>query len=155
MGWVLEQCWRRRAGSLGTEKSGCCSCSLAQSCPSLCDSMGCSTPGFPIHHYLLEFGQIHVHWTDATIQPSHSLAPFSSCPHSFPASGSLPMSQLFESDGQSIGVSALASVFSTKFQGWFSSELTSLISLQCKGLSRVFSNTTGKKHQFFSTQLAL
>ena len=73
---------------------------------------------------------------------SFSLVPFSSCLQSFPASESFPRSQFFTSSGHSIGVSALASVFSTNFQGWFSLELTGLISLQCKGLSRVFSNST-------------
>ena len=71
MGWVLEQYWGRRAGSLGTKKSGCCS--FAQSCPSLCDPMDCSTPGLPVHHYLLAFAQTHVHWTDDAIRPSHPL----------------------------------------------------------------------------------
>ena len=78
--------------------------------------------------------------------------PFSSCPQSLPASESFPMSQLFAWDGQSIGVSALASFLSKKSQGWSSSEWTGWISLQSKGLSRVFSNTTVQKHQFFGAQ---
>ena len=82
---------------------------------------------------------------------SSSVVPFSSCPQSFPASQSFPMSQLFAWGGQSIGVSALASFLPKKFQGW-SSECTGWISLQSKGLSRVFSNTTVQKHQFFGTQ---
>ena len=80
---------------------------------------------------------------------SSSVTPFSSCLQSFPASGSFPMSQLFTSGGQSTGISALASVLSMNIQGWFPLELTGLISLQSKGLSRVFSNTTVQKHQFF------
>ena len=82
---------------------------------------------------------------------SSSVVPFSSCPQSLPASESFPMSQLFSWGGQSIGVSALASVLSMNIQGWSPSEWTGWTSLQSKGLSRVFSNTTVQKHQFFST----
>ena len=85
---------------------------------------------------------------------SSSVIPFS-CPQSLPASGSFPVSQLFTWGGQSIGVSALASVFPMNTQGWSPLEWTGWISLQSKGLSRVFSNTTVQKHQFFSTQLSL
>ena len=81
---------------------------------------------------------------------SSSVVPFSSCPQSLPASESFPMSQLFAWGGQSAGVSALASVLPKKSQGW-SLEWTGWISLQSKGLSRVFSNTTVQKHQFFSS----
>ena len=84
---------------------------------------------------------------------SSSVVPFSSCPQSLPASESFPMSQLFTWGGQSTGVSALASFLPKKSQGW-SSEWTCWISLQSKGLSRVFSNTTGQKHQLFGTQLS-
>ena len=77
--------------------------------------------------------------------------PFSSCPQSLPASESFPMSQLFAWGGQSTGVSALASFLPKKSQGW-SSEWIGWISLQSKGLKRVFSNTTVQKHQFFGTQ---
>ena len=83
---------------------------------------------------------------------SSSVIPFSSCPQSLPASESFPMSQLFAWDGQSIGVSALALFLSKKSQGWSPSEWTGWISLQSKGLSRVFSNTTVQKQQFFGTQ---
>ena len=92
-------------------------------------------------------------WCHPTI--SSSVVPFSSCPQSFPASGSFQMSQLFISGDQSIGVSALASVLPMNTQGWSPSEWTGWISLQSKRLSRVFSNTTAQKHQFFSTQLSL
>ena len=78
--------------------------------------------------------------------------PFSSCPQSLPASESFPMSQFFTWGGQSTGVSALASFSPKKSQGWSPSEWTGLISLQSKGLSRVFSNTTVQKHQFFGAQ---
>ena len=83
---------------------------------------------------------------------SSSVVPFSSCPQSLPASESFPMSQLFAWGGQSTGVSALASVLPKKSQGWSPSEWTGWISLQFKGLSRGFSNTTVQKHQFFSAQ---
>ena len=85
---------------------------------------------------------------------SSSVILFTSCPQSLPASESFPMNQLFAWGGQSIGVSALASVFPKKSQGWSPSEWTGWISLQSKGLSRAFSNTTAQKHQFFSTQLS-
>ena len=83
-----------------------------------------------------------------------SVIPFSSCPQSLPASGSFPMSQLFAWGGQSPGVSASASVLPMNIQDWSPSEWTGWISLQSKGLSRVFSNTTLQKHQFFGAQLS-
>ena len=81
--------------------------------------------------------------------------PFSSCLQSFPASGSFPMNQFFTSGGQSIGVSASASVLPMNIQGWFPLGYTGWISLLSRGLSRVFSNTTVQKHQFFGAQLSL
>ena len=86
---------------------------------------------------------------------SSSVVLFSSCPQSFPASGSFPMSQLFAWGGQSIGVTASTSVLPMNTQDWSPLGRTGWISLQSKGLSRVFSNTTVQKHQFFSTQLSL
>ena len=85
---------------------------------------------------------------------SSSVVLFSSCPQSLPASGSFPMSQLFTSGGQSIGVSASASVLPVNTQDWSPLGWTGWISLQSKGLSRVFPNTTVQKHQFFCTQLS-
>ena len=85
---------------------------------------------------------------------SSSVVPFSSCPQSLPASESFPMSQLFAWGGQSTGVTALASFLPKNTQGWSPLEWTGWISLQSKGLSRVFSNTTVQKHQFFSTHLS-
>ena len=87
-------------------------------------------------------------WCHPTI--SSSVVPFSSGPESFPASGSFPMSQLFASGGQSIGVSASTSVPPVNTQDWSPLGWTGWISLQSKGLSRVFSHTTVQKHQFFS-----
>ena len=91
-------------------------------------------------------------WCHPTI--SSSIASFSSCPQSFPASESFPRSQFFTSGGQSIGALASASVLSVNIQDWFPIGLTALIFLQSKGLSRVF-NTTVQKHPFFGTQLSL
>ena len=85
---------------------------------------------------------------------SSSVIPFSSCPQSFPASGSFPMNQFFASGGQSIAVSASASVLPMNTQEWSPLGWTGWTSLQSKGLSRVFSNTTVEKHQFFGAQLS-
>ena len=92
-------------------------------------------------------------WCHPTI--SSSVVPFSSCPQSFPASGSFPVSQLFASGGQNIGVSASTSVLPMNIQDWFPLGWTDWISLQFKGLSRVFSNTTVQMHQFFGSQISL
>ena len=92
-------------------------------------------------------------WCSPTV--SSSVVPFSSCPQSFPASGSFPMSQLFISGGQNIVVSASTSVLPMNPQNWSPLGWTGWISLQSKGLSRAFSNTTVQKHQFFGTQLSL
>ena len=94
-----------------------CVCSVAQSCPTLCNLMNCSMPGLPVHHQLLEFTQTHVLWVGDTIQPSHPLSsPSPTSPQSFPASGSFQMSQLFTSGGQSIGVSVSTSVLPMNIQ---------------------------------------
>ena len=92
-------------------------------------------------------------WCHPTI--SSSVVPFSSCPQSFPTSGSFSMSWLFTSGGHSIGASSSASILPMNFQDWFPLGWTGLISLQFKGLSRVFSSTTVWKHQFFGTQPSL
>ena len=117
--------------------------------------MNRSMPGLPVHHQLPEFTQTHVHWVwgcHPTI--SSSVIPFYSCPQSFPALGSFQMSQLFASGGQSIGVPASTSVLPMNTQDWSPSGWTGWISLQSKGLSRVFSNTTVQKHQFFGAQVS-
>ena len=127
--------------------------SVAQSYPTLCDPMNCSTPGLPVHHQLLESTQTHLHWVDDAIQTSYPLSssfpvvPFS-CLQSFPTSGSFQVSQLFTSSGQSIGVLASTSVLTMNTQHWSHLGWTDWISLQAKELSRVFSNTTVQKHQF-------
>ena len=128
--------------------------SVTQSCPTPCDPMNRSTPGLPVHHQHPEFTQTHVHWVGDAIQPSHPLSSPSLPARKLSQHQSFPMSQLFAWDGQSNGVSASASVLSINTQYWFPLEWTGWISLQSKGLSRVFSNTTVQKHQFFSAQLS-
>ena len=130
--------------------------SVTKLCPTLCNPMDCSSPGLPVHHQLLKLAQIHVHQVGDAIQTPHPLASPLLPLQSFPASGSFPMSQFFASGGQSIGAaaSASASVLPMNIQDWFSLGLTGLISLPSKGLSRVFSNTTVQKPQFFSAQLS-
>ena len=118
--------------------------------------MDCSTSGFPVLYCLPEFAQIHVHWVgDALLNISSSAALFSFCLQSFPASGSFLMNWLFTSCGRSIGASASASVLPVNIQGWFPLGLTGWISLQSKGLSRVFPSTTVLKHPFFNAQPSL
>ena len=114
----------------------------------------CSTPGFPVHHQVLELAQTHVHWVSDVIQPSH---PLSSPAPAFNLSQhqSFQMSQFFASVGQSIGVSSSMSVLPMNIQDRFPLGFTGWVSLLSKELSRVFSNTTVQKHQFFSTQLSL
>ena len=111
---------------------------------------------FSCLHHLLEFCSnscLLSQWCHPTI--SSYVVPFSSCLQSFVDSGSFPMNRLFTSGGQNIGVSASASVLPMNIQDWFPLALTGLTSLQSKGLSRVFSNTTAQKHQFFGPQLSL
>ena len=118
--------------------------------------MDCSTPGLPIHPptpRACSNSCPSSWWCHPTI--SSSVVPFSSHLQSFPASGSFPMSHLFVSCGQSFGVSASASVLPMNIQGWFPLGWTGWISLLSKGLSRVFSNTTVQKLQFFGVQLSL
>ena len=128
--------------------------SVVQSCPMLCDPMNHSIPGLPVRHHLPEFTQTHVHRVRDAIQPPHPLSSPSPPAPNPSQHQSFPMSQLFAWGGQSTGVSALASFLPKKSQGWPPSEWTGWISLQSKGLSRVFSNTTVQKHQFFGTQLS-
>ena len=124
--------------------------SVAQSCPTLCDPMNCSMPGLPVHHQLPEFTQTHVHWVGDAIQSSHPLSP-PSPPAPNPSQHQSLLQWVNSSHEEStlrIGVSALASVLPKNTQDWSPLEWTGCISLQSKGLSRVFSNTTVQKHQF-------
>ena len=101
--------------------------SVIQSCPTLSVTMDCSMSGFPVHHQLPELTQSYVHWVSDAIQPAHPVIPFSSCLQSFLASGSFPVSQFFASGGQSVGVSASASVLPMNIQDWFTLGLTGWI----------------------------
>ena len=137
----------------GVSGNNCC-CSVAKSCPTLQDSVDCSTPGFPVLHYLPEFKPTS---TESVMPFNHLIL---CCPlllllQSFPASGSFPVSQLFTSGGQSIGASTSASVLPMNIQDWFPLKWTDLIFLLSKGLSKVFSSTTFQKHQLFATQPSL
>ena len=130
--------------------------SVAQSCPTLCDPMNRSTPGLPVHHRLPEFTQTHVHWVGNAIQPSHPL--LSPSPPAFHLSqhqGLFKWVSSLPSGGQNIGVSASTSVPPMSTRDWSPLGWTGWISLQSKELSRVFSNTTVQKHQFFGAQLSL
>ena len=129
--------------------------SVAQLCLPICDPMDCSMPGFPVHHQLPELPQTHVHRVSDAIQPSHalsSLSPpaFNLCQHQGLFQWVSPLHQVAK---------VLEFQFKMKIpmniQDWFPLGWTGWISLQSKGLSRVFSNTTVQKHQFFGTQLSL
>ena len=132
-----------------------CHRSLTEWCPTLCDTIDCSVPGFP-QFLRLPLPPPRVcpslfplnRWCHPTISPSITLF---FCLQSFPASGSFPMNRLFAPSVQSIGNSASASVLLMSIQGWFPLRLTGLISLLSKRLSRVFSSATIWKHQFFGS----
>ena len=136
-----------------------CFCSVQFSCSVMFDSLRphelqharppCLSPTPGVHSNPCPSSQ----WCHPAI--SSSVIPFSSCPQSIPSAESFQMSQLFASGGQSIGASASASVLPMNTQDWSPLEWTGWISLQSKGLSRVLSNTTVQKHQFFSAQLSL
>ena len=130
--------------------------SLSQTWP-LSDLMDCSTPAFPVLHYLPKFAQTLIHWLSDAIQASHPLS--SPSPLALNLSQHQGLFQWFSSlhqvASQSIGASALAPVLPMKICSWFPLGLTGFIPLLSKELSRVFSNTTVQKHQFFSTQPSL
>ena len=128
--------------------------SVTQSFPTLCDPMNCSMSGLPVHHQLPESTQTHVYWISDAIQPSHPLL-FPSPPVPNPSQHQGLFQWVNSSrGGQSIAVSASTSVLPINTQDWFPLGWTGWISLQSKGLSTVFSNTTVQKHQFISTQLS-
>ena len=129
--------------------------SVSQLCPTLWFYGLQNTPGLPVHHQLLEFTQTHVHWVGDAIQPYHPLSSPSPAFNLSQHQDLFQMSQLFTSGGQSIGVSASTSFLPVNIQDWFPLGWTGWISLQSKGLSRVSSNTTVQKHQFFCAQLSL
>ena len=126
--------------------------SVAQSCLTLCDPMNCSTPGLLVHHHLLEFTQTHIHRVSDAIQPSHPLSsPFPPVPN--------PLSIRVFSNESTLRMRwpkywsfSFSSIPSKEIPGLISFRMDWLDLLESKGLSRVFSNTTLQKHQFFSTQ---
>ena len=134
---------------------GSCSCLVNKSYPTLWDLVGCSIAGFPVHHYLPEFAQTHVHWVSDAIQPSYPLSPPS------PPALNIPRIRVFSNEWAlrirwpkywnfSFSISA-----SNEYSGLIFSRIDCVISLQSKGLSRVFSRTTVQKHQFFGAQTSL
>ena len=130
-----------------------CYCSIAKSCLTLCDPVDCNIPVFlscTISGSLLKLRS-----SESVLLSNHliHLAPCSSCPQSFSASGSFPVSWLFASGGQSTVASASASVLPVNIQSWFPFRLSGLIFLLSKGLSRVFSSTTVRRHQFLVLSL--
>ena len=128
--------------------------SVAQSCPTLCNPMNCSTSGLPVHHQLLESTQTHVHRVS---MPSNHLTlccPLLLLPSIFPSIRFFSNESALRIRFQSIGVSASTSVLPINTQDWPPLGWTGWISLQSKGLSRVFSKTTVQKHQFFGAQLS-
>ena len=120
--------------------------SVAQLCPTLCDPMDGSTPGFPVLYQLPELVQTHVHWVGDAVQPSHHLSP--PPPPAFTLSQHHGLFQWVCSFWPSSSASALL----MSIQGWFPLEWTGLICLHPKGLSRVFLNITVQRHQFFGAQ---
>ena len=127
----------------------CCCCSVAKSSLTLCDSVDCSTPGSPVLQHLLEFAQTHVHWVGDANYPLLLL------PSIFPSLRVFSNELVLRIRWPKYWSFGSASVLPMNIQGWFPLGLTGLISLQSKGLSRVFSNTTIRKDQFFSAQPSL
>ena len=141
--------WHQRQDKLLAETvTGMFCCSVTQLCLTICDPLDYSTPGFPVLHYLAESAQTHVRWVSDAIQQSHPLLSPSPPALNLSQHQGLQMSQLFASGGLSIGVLASTSVLPMNTQDWSPLEWTSWISLQSKGLSRVFSSTTVQNHQF-------
>ena len=128
--------------------------SVTQSCPTLCDPMNCRTPGLPVHYHLLKFTQTHVHQVSDAIQPSHPLS------SPYPPPPSPPSIRVFSNESTlpmrwpEYWSFSFSIIPSKEIPGMISSEWTGWISLQSKGLSRVFSHTTVQKHQFFGAQLS-
>ena len=149
--WACHLVFIVRCGFRLPRRLLCC-CSVTQSCSTLCNPMDCSMLGFPVLHYLLEFVQTHVHWVDDAIQPSLRLLPLSLA---FNLSQHQGLFQWVSFLYQVAKTSASASVLPMHIQSWFLLGLTGLISLLPKGLWRVFSSTTIRKHPFFSIQPSL
>ena len=128
--------------------------SVTQSCPTLCDPMNRSTPGLPVHHQLPEFTQTHIHRVSDAIQPSHPLSSLLLLPPIPPSIRVFSNESTLRIRWPKYWRFSFSISLSNEHSGLISSRLTSLISLQSNGLSRVFSNTTVQKHQFFGIQLS-
>ena len=128
--------------------------SVAQSCLTLCDPMNCSTPGLPVHHQLPEFTQTHVHWVSDAIQPSHPLSSPSAPAPNLSQHQSLYNESTLRMRWPKYWSFSFSISPSKNTQDWSPLGETGRISLHSKGLSRVFSNTTIQKHQFFGAQLS-
>ena len=146
-------CWRRLLKVPWTARRS--KSEVTQSCLTLCNSMDCSTQGFPAYHQPLDLAQTHVHWVSWWHHPtiSSSVIPFSSCLQSFPESGSFPMIWFFTSCGQSIGVSASALVLPMNIQDWFS--LNGLAGSPCSPRDSQESSPTPQFKSISSSALTL
>ena len=149
----LKENWGEQSAELGEAKPCWVSSSVQFSCSvvTLCEPVDCSTPGLPVHHQLPEFTQTHVHQVSDAIQPSHPL------PSPSPPTFNLSSIKVFSNESVPCirWPKYWSFNFSIRKSDWFPLGWTGWISLQSKGLSRVFSNTTVQKHPFFSTQLSL
>ena len=134
-----------------TDFPSCCR-SVTMSCLTLCNPMGCSTPGFPVHYHLLEFTQTHVHQVGDAIQPSHPLLSPSPPAFNLPQHQGLFNESALHNRWSKYWSFSFSISPSNEYSGLISLELNGLISWQSKGLSGVFSNTTVQKHQFFGAQ---
>ena len=121
-----------------------CCCSATQSCPTFCDLMVCSIPGFPVLYHFMEFVETHVHWVGDAIQPSRPLLSPSLPAFSLSQHRSFPMNELFASGGQSIGASASSLVLPMSIQDWFPLGWTGWISLPSKGLKSLLQHHSSK-----------
>ena len=129
--------------------------SVTQSCPTLCNPMDCSTPGFAVLHQLLELGQTYVHRVGDSIQPSHPLSSSLLLPSMLPSNRVFSNESVLHISWPKYWRFNFSIDPSNEYSGLISFRITGWISLQSKGLSRVFSNTTVQKHQFFGSQLSL
>ena len=133
-----------------------CCCWVNQSCPTLCDPMDHSKPGFPVLHHLLELAQTHVHWVSDAIQPSHPVVPFSSCLQSFPASGSFLMSWLLATPGaQSIWSFSFSISPSNEYSGLISFRINWFDLTAVQGTLKSLLKHHNSKHQLFGVQPSL
>ena len=133
----------------------CCHCSVAKSCSAVCEPMDSSTPHFPVFHYLPEVAETHVHWVGGAIQLSHPLSPLLLLPSIFPSIRVFSSKSVLHIKWPKCWSFSFSISPSSEYSGLISFRIDWMISLQSKGLSRVFSSTTVQKNQFFVTQPSL